>query len=204
MEKQLLYTDQSKINQSKTKITSAINAFKPFFEEYKQLNIGDLKTEDLKTFFIKPKEFFMMLLTKGENLKVGDLMLDPEKLYELLQKPEGVEDLVNNIEKTIRLDEFRLNHIGYIDHIIVSEGQMLINPEYIRELTDKYTFYTETSDQLKAFELVKRIAEDFSELKNLLKEPEYAYYDDFRTFMIKESNDAKKYDSNIEAIARYF
>ena len=92
MENNFLYIDQQEINNKVTPVQSAISEFKSFYERYKKLNLKELQSEDLQEFFKTPKTFFLNVLTGGESLSVGQLKLDPEKVYDLSPRPSGVDE----------------------------------------------------------------------------------------------------------------
>ncbi|MBV6881839.1 hypothetical protein NG800_018290 [Epilithonimonas ginsengisoli] len=99
MERQFVYKNDYYINQAKDSITFTIQGFEPFISRCNSLSIiPALETTDLSDFFLTPKAFFVLKLTHGETLNVGDLKLSSEKVYDLLDRPEGLDRLVTDIE----------------------------------------------------------------------------------------------------------
>ena len=138
MEKILLRVDKESIDKDTQKVNDTIREFSPFYERYKKLNVGDLKNNDLKTFLLSPKKYFLDLFTKGENLKIGELELSSEKVYELLNKPDGVDDLVNDLELKIKEPFMITYYISQVENIEIQEEKMTVKKEYLENLTEKY------------------------------------------------------------------
>ena len=173
MDKVFLYIDQQEINRSISPVTTAISEFQSFYERYKGLNIKELNSEDLQEFFKKPKTFFLNVLTGGANLSVGQLKLDPEKVYDLSPRPPGVDELVTDITMKITDYNIQRNYLGLLDHLTISNNELVVNPDYVKELTESFTYHTTTEDQNKALDLLIKVASDLTELKALLKRPIY-------------------------------
>lgn len=164
--KTLLYTDQNNIDANIQSITNAISVLNPYFNRYKDLGLIEMTTENFKEFVQNPKAFFVKTLSNGETLKIGQLELDPIKVYELFPLPDGVDNLVNDIENM----KFEFSNYSYaIQYIIIQENELVVNPNYVNEVTERNTFYAETPDQEKAIVILKRVAQDLTTLKALQK-----------------------------------
>lgn len=164
--KTLLYTDEHNINANIQSIENAISVLNPYFNRYKDLGLTEMNTENFKEFIQNPKAFFVKTLSNGETLKIGQLELDPIKVYELFPLPDGVDDLVNDIENM----KFEFSNYSYaIQHIIIQENKLVVNPNYVNEVTERNTFYAETPDQESAIVILKRVAQDLTTLKALQK-----------------------------------
>ena len=173
MEKTFLYIDRQQINDKIAPAKTLISELKIFYERYKSLNLKELNTDDLDEFFKTPKTFFLNVLTGGESLSVGQLKLDTEKVYDLSPRPEGVDDLVNDITKKVNDYGIQRNYIGNLPYLSILNNELIVNPEYINEWTEMFTYYTTTEDQHNALILLTKIAKDLTELKALLKQPIY-------------------------------
>lgn len=191
MEKILLRVDKESLDNDTQKVNDAIREFSPFYERYKKLNVGDLKNEDLKTFLLSPKKYFLDLFTKGENLKIGELELSSEKVYELLNKPDGVDDLVNDLELKIK-EPFIITYcISQVENIEIQEGKMTVKKEYLENLIEKYSSYADTENQLKALEILKRISEDFQTLIEMQIKPFYGSENSWFEHLLKKTENNK-------------
>ena len=173
MENKFLYIDQQEINNKVTPVQSVISEFKSFYERYKKLNLKELQSENLQEFFKTPKTFFLNVLTGGESLSVGQLKLDPEKVYDLSPRPSGVDELVADITKKINDYHIQRSYLPYLEYISISDEDLIVNPDYKKELTEKFTYYTTTEDQNKALTILTRLSSDLNELKKLSKRPIY-------------------------------
>lgn len=173
MDKVFLCTDQQQINNKLSMVNSAISEFKPFYERYKALNLKVMVTEDLQEFLTTPKTFFLNVLTGGDCLNVGQLQLDPEKVYDLSPRPPGVDALVSDITNKITDYSIQRNYIGQIQYMAISDNRLDVSPGYIDELNQSFTYYAETEDQKNALIILNRVTEDMNTLRDLRKEPMY-------------------------------
>ncbi|MEG2309770.1 hypothetical protein [Chryseobacterium sp.] len=164
--KTLLYIDQNNINANIQSIENAISVLNPFFIRYNNLELPEMLTENFTEFIQTPKVYFVKILSAGETLKIGQLELDPVKVYDLFPLPDGVNELVNDIENM----KFEFSNYSYaIQHIIIQENKLVVNPNYVNEVTERNTFYVETPDQESAIVILKRVAQDLTTLKALQK-----------------------------------
>lgn len=51
---------------------------------------------DLETLFKNPKAYITDKLTAGEEMKVGGLTLNKEKLFDLIDKPAGTNEIIKD------------------------------------------------------------------------------------------------------------
>ncbi|WP_028123276.1 hypothetical protein [Epilithonimonas tenax] len=193
MAKVLLWKDEVTIYRNIESVKGTIAGLKTFFERYKGLGLSDMQTEDLKDFINNPKNFFVKILTNGESLKIGQLELNPQKVYDLFPLPDGVNDLVVDINNFTAEYSYSGSYSYNIQHIKIVENQLTVSNEYIDSQNEKMTYYTESEDQEKAVTLLKRIAKDVTSLKALQKGSFYNPQD-----WIKESLIEKKTETGIE------
>lgn len=191
MEKILLRVDKESLDKDTQKVNDAIREFSPFYKRYKKLNVGDLKNEDLKTFLLSPKKYFLDLFTKGENLKIGELELSPDKVYELLNKPDGVDDLVNDLELKIK-EPFIITYCIYqVENIEIQEGKMSVKKEYLEDLKEKHSIYADTENQLKALEILNRISDDFQALIGMQIKTFYGWENSWFEYFLQKTENNK-------------
>lgn len=164
--KTLLYIDQNNINANIQSIENAISVLNPFFIRYNNLELPEMLTENFTEFIQTPKVYFVKILSAGETLKIGQLELDPVKVYDLFPLPDGVNELVNDIENM----KFEFSNYSFaIQHIVINESNLIVNPTYINSVTETNTFYAETPDQETAIVILNRVAQDLTTLKTLQK-----------------------------------
>lgn len=200
----LLHKDQYTIDNEINSMNNAISHFNEFYERYKALNLPQMETKDLPEFLNNPKTFFVKILAEGKTLKIGKLELDPSKVYDLFPLPEGTNELVEDIEKMMG-DNSMVNSYRYgIQYISIYENGLIINPDHVEYITNKNTYYTETTDQMNALEIANRIAKDLTDLKALQKKafrnPREWVNELFRE---KNTNGKIDYSTNLMEIRRY-
>jgi hypothetical protein len=121
----------------------------------------------LKLLFDHPKAFITDKLTQGETVKVGGLSLDKNKLFELLDKPQGTTAIIENILKDIEDRSKREFHIWKINNFIIENGNVIINPEYLEEINNRHSLFIETENQKTGFEKLQQIAKLLNEINDL-------------------------------------
>ena len=203
MTKQFLYTDESGKRSNLEYVQNAINAINPYFERYKVLDLPVLTSEQLEEFTKTPKSFFVKILSDGETLKIGQMELEPSKVYELFPVPEEIKILVNDLESFQRQQNFS-SYAYPLQYISVSENQLIINPEYVEKITNDFTYYTQTEEQNQALELIKKITEDLNTLKALGKKP-FFYYKKLmeNCFKEKDTNAGTVIYENIKVVREF-
>lgn len=168
MERQFVYKNDYYIKQAKDSITFTIQGFEPFISRCNSLSIiPPLETIDLSDFFLTPKAFFVLKLTKGETLNVGDLKLSSEKVFELLDRPEGLDRLVSDIEALQKDKYFIGTYFGNLDKVEIADGILQVKQSWIDTITEKYSYYIETENQFTAQELANEIVIKINELMSI-------------------------------------
>lgn len=203
MDNNFLYTDVTNIGNEIGTIETAILEIKPLFESFKKLNLGILDPNDIEKFINTPKTYFLDLLTKGESLKVGNLTLDPEKVYDLSPRPEGVDELVQRIIIKKDQDFSTRRILPYLQHITIVNNELAVNSIYRDKITKSFTYYADTPDKMRALKLITEIAEKTTELKSISKKLQYSDID-FRELIINQQSDYRTYKPNLKAIQSYF
>lgn len=187
MTKQFLYTDESGIRSNIEYVETAIRIINPLFEKYKTLGLQEIKAENLKEFLDSPKAFFVKILSQGESLKVGQMELEPAKIYELFPVPVEIKSLVDEIESFIRESNFMSSYAYPLQYIDVVENELIVLESYRTSITEKFTYYTETEEQNQALELLQKITADLNTLKGLGKKP-FFYYKKLMESCFKEKD----------------
>lgn len=201
MKKVFLHKDESNIFRQIESINGMIGSLNQLFDRYKTLGLPNMKTEDFKEFIMNPKAFFIKILTNGETLKIGQLELDVQKVYELFPLPNGVNELVTDIIKFNTQTYFQTHYAFNIKNVEIIENELCICSKFKQLLEDTHTFYTETEDQNTALTLLKRIAKDLTALKALQKGNFYNPQDWIKESLIeKKTEKGIEYSENLEKI----
>ena len=112
MDKKLAYINQREINSALQEIEqSAKYHFQKLVDRYNSISIlPHLETNDFYDLMKTPKPFLVLKLTKGQTLNIGELQLSTEKVYDLLDRPAEVDELINDIEVLNTDYTFQKNH----------------------------------------------------------------------------------------------
>jgi len=165
MEKQLAYTIPGYINEWLKATEQAAQSLQPFVNRCSEISsVPELETEDLYDFFINPRSFFVSKLTKGETLKVGDLSLSSEKVFDLLDRPDELDKLVSDIEALKYKQHFQSNCFGQIQNLQLVEGILEVKQSWIDDVTERFSYYIETDNQFAALDLMNEILPKINEL----------------------------------------
>jgi len=200
----LLHKDKHKINNEINAIKQTINILNPLYERFKELEISEMQPEEFTEFINHPKTFFVKILSQGKSLKIGKLELNPEKVYELFPLPTGVKELVEDLERLIKNNDFLSYNAFNIQHISISENELIVSENYVERITNKHTFYAETENQLKALEVLNRIANDLTELQSL-KKKQFINPREWlqEVFKEKEEKGRKEYTVNLMKVKHF-
>ena len=143
-------------------------AFSPFIERCNSLSIiPPLETNSLSDFFLNPKSFFVLKLTKGETLNVGDLKLSSEKVYDLLDRPEELDKLVKDIEALQRDRDFIGRYFADLGKVEIKDEVLQYKQSWIETITEQYSYYIETENQFTAQTLANEIVIKINELMSI-------------------------------------
>lgn len=197
-----LYIDQQTIDFNLDSIKSAITVFTPFFNRYKELNLPELTDLNFSEFFTSPKTFLVQKLTNGETLKLGSLEIDPIKAFDLFPLPESVHELIQAIENSKTSNEITGANLWGLSKILIVDNDLTINPTYIAELTDKYTYKTESADQDNALQLMTEIAENITALKVLQKKT-FSNSQDWVNDLLKTDSEKKVFFPNLKVVRNF-
>lgn len=202
MDKVFLCIDQQEINNKVAPVKTAIAEFKPFYERYKALNLKEMVTTDLHEFIYTPKTFFLNVLTGGESLKIGQLQLDPEKVYDLSPRPVGVDELVSDITKKINDYSIQRNYLGQVQNMEIVKNELIVSTVYVSEIKQMFTYYAETEDQKTALNLLIRVSEDLTKLQTLRKQDIYGE-GNFVENILRGGNGTLPYLPNLKTILAF-
>lgn len=204
MKKVFLYRDEANIFRQIETATGFKNSVQHFFTTYKELGLPEMKTEDIVDFITNPKVFFVKILTAGETLKIGQLELNPQKVYDLFPLPPGVNELVVDIQNYTAEHQFDLRHLHHLKNIAIVDNELCICSTFKQRIEDTHTYYTETEDQNNALTLLKKIAKDLTSLKALQKGNFYNPKDWIKECLIETKTDKGiEYTEKLEKIRQF-
>lgn len=163
-----IYVDENKINDHIQPQENRIEYFQELVTMYENLNTGEpLQKNDLTALIANPKEFIARGLIKEETLSIGGLKLNFEKMFDIIEKPAGTEELINKIINDSKVRELLITqrNVSYFE--IENENTVILNAEFLEKTTEQSTVYIRTENELKAYEVLKSLAENINTLNGL-------------------------------------
>lgn len=161
------------IEKNEGAITGELNqlqAKKQYFQNYvnKVLALGlTVEENDLNLMFENPKAYITDKLTAGENMQVGNLKLNKEKLFDLIEKPAGTNTLIQSIEKDLMDRNIREYNIWSVKIFIVIENEVVITPAHLEAIDNRFSLFIDNENQQQAYEKLQGIASLVNELNQL-------------------------------------
>ncbi|MGE5944974.1 MAG: hypothetical protein ACM31G_11610 [Flavobacteriales bacterium] len=147
-----------------------LSTTKSYFQDYvnRIIALGIIvKENDLPLLFDNPKVYITNKLTQGENLSIGSLKLDSEKLFDLLDKPQGTLKIIEDVLRDIQDRSKRETHIWKVRNFNVQDNNVIINNDYFDQITNKHSLFIENDNQKQGFEKLKKIALLINEINEL-------------------------------------
>lgn len=163
-----IYVDENKINNHIQPQENRVEYFQELVTMYENLNTGEpLQKNDLTALIANPKEFIARGLIKEETLSIGGLKLNFEKMFDIIEKPAGTEELINKIINDSKVRELLITqrNVSYFE--IENENTVILNAEFLEKTTEQSTVYIRTENELKAYEVLKSLAENINTLNGL-------------------------------------
>lgn len=163
-----IYVDEDKKNSLIQPQESRIEYFQELVNMYGVLNTDEpLQKNDLTALIENPKEFIAKRLIKEETLSIGGLKLNFEKMFDIIEKPAGTEELISKIINDVNVRELMMNQRNVAYFEIENENIVVISAEYLAQITEQSTVYLLNEKQFEAYEVLKTIAVSINTLNGL-------------------------------------
>lgn len=167
-----VYVDENKINSYIQPQEARIEYFQELVDMYNGLNTGvPLQTNDLKGLLENPKEFVAERLIKDGTVNIGGLKLNFDKVFEIIEKPIGTDQLINKIINDNQVRELMMNqrNVSYFE--IKNGDTVAINDNYLESITEQCTVYIQDKRQSEAYEILKILAKNINKLNGMKVSP---------------------------------
>lgn len=161
--KKLIYKNESaiasEVNQLKTQKEYFQKIVDKFFEN--KINVS---SDGLQKLIGNPKAYIIETLTKGETLKVGNLSLNNDKLFDLLEIPNDVKLLISDIEKvSSNQRESEFYHLK-VSFFCLNNGKVEITKEHLEGIERQHSIFIENERQQSIFEILEKVSGQLNEL----------------------------------------
>jgi hypothetical protein len=100
--------------------------FQQLVDMYNNLNTGVvLEKMDLVALVQNPKAFVSKRLIKDQEVSFGGLKLSLEKVFEILEKPAGTDELINKIINDNQVKELMMNQRN-VEYVEIENGKEVV------------------------------------------------------------------------------
>jgi hypothetical protein len=200
-EKVLLSTAEHMISSELNSYSLPEKYFKECLKNYSKLGLKPLEAKDLNTLIENPKAFIIQQITHGESLNIGGLKMNPEKLFEIIEKPPGTEEFIESLLKDKQDKWIREGSHFRVDCFVVSNGtEIEICPKLKTSITEKHSIFLECENQKKALEILDILAENMNKLFELKTSNEF-HHDNF--FSVGLTKKEGKYEKNFRCLTHF-
>lgn len=133
-----------------------------FVNAYQSLDIGNLEKNELEQLLKDPKTFLFGKILGDRTVDLGGVKLDNEKLFDIVEKPKGLDELMSLINEHYH----RKESINLRDYQINEANQVVVSEERKEALEYLNSVYLTTETQKNAHKALVSIAENLEILKN--------------------------------------
>ncbi|PQA92754.1 hypothetical protein SAMN05421796_11062 [Chryseobacterium piscicola] len=203
MDRILAYKNTESINNWVHRIKETANFAQPFIDKYKTVpTLPELETEDLNNLFMNPRQFFVLKLTEGEVLQIGKLKMSSEKVFDFLERPSGLDELVSSLEALKNDRNFIGVYAANLEYVDLENGVLIPRQTFLNEIDELYSYYIDTENQHSALELINQIKPNLQALVSLLKAEKMDSLDTIFTGTGSGKN--RIYGTNLRAVLNSF
>jgi hypothetical protein len=183
-EKVLLHKNEHQITNELGFYSPKQKYFQEYLDKYALLGLKPLEAKDLNQLFENPKGFLTQQITHGESLNIGGLKMNPEKLFEIIEKPTGTDELINQIIKDKANQVVASQNHWFTDSFVIGENNNVEVCQKVHKfIQEKCSLYVENEKQAEAIELLGQISEKMSRINELKTSGNISRDDLFETLL---------------------
>ncbi|AQX13498.1 hypothetical protein [Elizabethkingia meningoseptica] len=140
MENQLIYRDESKINEAISEVQEKAEFLQENLNAIFELKKTPVNIADLDILFRNPTAFFIDIIVP-EGSTINGLSLSKDKLFDLLALPDDIKINIRKIEDFIQ----NWSNTGkYLQYLEVKENQLKVKESYKSSLENQYSIFLKT------------------------------------------------------------
>ncbi|MEC4003974.1 hypothetical protein OX283_004845 [Flavobacterium sp. SUN052] len=161
--KKLIYLNEGAINGRISQLNTQKDYFQNLVNRLKNNNIK-VTTDDLIRLIEDPKTFIIVSLTGGENLKVGTLSINNNKLFDLMDVSDEIKSIIDDINK-ISNDKIKNEFYHFkVNLFCVNNGLVELTKEYLNLIENQNSVYIENKKQLEVYNIFEDFVKNLNEL----------------------------------------
>ena len=165
-EKVLLSKNQGAIESEIFKLQFPKNQFQSIVDRLQTVGII-ASGNDLEALINNPKTYVTDKITAGEEMKVGGLTLNKEKLFDLIEKPIGTTEIIKDIERGNNEETTREGLYWLAGKFTVLEGIVTITPEELERINTSHSLFITSENQSQAFAKLNELKDVINQLNGL-------------------------------------
>lgn len=165
-EKVLLSKNQGAIESEIFKLHFPKNQFQSIVDRLQTVGII-ASGNDIEALINNPKAYVTDKITAGEEMKVGGLTLNKEKLFDLIEKPIGTTEIIKDIERGNNEETTREGLYWLAGKFTVLEGIVTITPKELERINTSHSLFITSENQSQAFAKLNELKDVINQLNGL-------------------------------------
>ena len=159
-----LFVKQNEIDQQISNISTPIDAFQAILNITKKLECEPFTTDEFVNLFVETKKTLFKKLTQNKENNVLGLEVDPEKMFDIIAKPDAVGEILAQIEALNKNPETQF-YSRRITQFEVINGDVVLKPELIDGIVNQCTVFATTPEDMNIYTTLKQIETSINELQ---------------------------------------
>lgn len=160
-----IFFDENKKNELLQPHEMSIDYFQNIVTNYNNLEIDELAENDLIQLIENPKKFIAERIVKDENLSFGNLKIKFESLYEMIEKPNGTDEFINQIQND-KSDRNKLTYHNSVQSLAIENGKkVIVSLNKINQVNEQSKVYLKTKAESDIYDSLIEIAKQYDKLK---------------------------------------
>lgn len=153
----LMFTEQDRLDRGIENHKIYFTPLNDVLNAYQKLQLGQIDYNDFKQLVADPECFIFDKMTGGEKMEINGFKVSKHKALDLLEKPEGYQNLIAAIEVLKVANGFTLQELNIHDLV---ENQIVLSQAFIDKQTEAAKVYATNEKELKLFEFLNRVMKD--------------------------------------------
>ena len=132
----------------------------PAVDAFHRLGIGQLTNADqLSALLANPQDLCFRMMAEGKDLTFLGFKVKRSQVQEMVELPEGFAQLQAVIDGTPQSLTTGNQYSASIYDVTIQSGKVMVKPEVVKALRDKYSLFASNPTEAEAAELAKGIHE---------------------------------------------